>query len=245
MKVNRDKLTADRLEGKLQRLKSLLQDYEHNDVSKLSEIAEIIVLAYEYVFLNKRRTKSLHFEYAQQIFDYFRTVFCPQVVLLLKSPEGYWGYSRRNVLSVLRAINLHADEAHRSERDTVLKDFILDERNDVSMEFALTHCWLFTPGLSYVGGNKDTANPYAETIIFDGGAKKILSTIESIAIETAIEFFSLCTVGGYRNKKRIYLSGFDTQDELKKRIGEKSASSIGATIDWHRNGGLIGTLPEN
>ena len=203
--------------------------YAPGDLESLCEISETIIRAYEY-WIKSRRKSLISVPYQQKLNQWFKTVFENQTCLVLKHKEKFFSYTRKYVLKQLRGSHLHSDQHDRNDKDEAFRAFVFEEEGPSHFEFAVTHNWIYTGGLYYKGGNTDSKNPMDETVNLNGRNIK-LTTLESLVLNIAAEFWFTWQKGNYLNKGRVLID--DTEEGLIKRFGKRIGQECFKTVKWH------------
>lgn len=198
----------------------------------LAEIATSLVMAYEY-YVKRPGKPAIFPQRPVEAQQYLAGQFCSDSVLILVSDGKAYSYTRLNVLKLLRGSLVHVDDKALTLKEAALRDFIFEDAAIVTMEFAVTHTWIITPGLYRPGGNTDSHNPFLERWAIEDREPQTVTIIESIVLNIAAEYWFISTQGEYINAGRVLWDV--SRDELVERFGEDIGQRAFQTILWHKS----------
>jgi hypothetical protein len=205
--------------------------YEPDSVEVLSELCQTMAMAYEYWATSKQKP-VLYGPFQQELNQWLRNSFETQIILVLKFEDTFYSYSRKFVLKQLRGNVAHSDRERREKKNEALSNFVFEEDGALSTsEFAVTHGWIFTGGLERTGGNTDSNSPYRHRIGLND-REFFVTTIESVVINIALEFWFTLQEGEYVNSARLLQE--QSLNDLIVRYGERIGNECAETMDWHR-----------
>lgn len=232
MKIDRHKINTDNLERRINAIPRQMSEYRPNDIGLLSEMAAALVLAYEYFILGTGHT-SLRTPHMKEVKSYLAGLFQAQACLILKWEDRYYAYSRLQILKALRATLFHADQKDRSKKDEALRNFVFEDAVSSTLEFAITHNWLITPGLYSDRGNTDSGSPFIEAIRINDQPELHITISESLVLNVIAEFWGISMSGSYLNIHRILWR--ISREELVKRFGKDIGGHAFETVLWQES----------